>query len=229
MKQMRGYSDKIRKYKGTDILFFSILVLSVLAMIFNFLEIQEYILLSLNAVTTKFTFYTFITSLFVDPINPLDPFFFFSIMFIFIMLYFTYKITRFIEMGMGKRFLFKLFFVSGFFSIVFYILLRLALLWYYPIDDPLYLDGVGLLWGGIYGLITFTIFPSMNRETKAYLTLVRFRMSGKSFLFLIIFFRLFIGLIYGLFYSYLYFLFYLPELGGILGSYIVYKYRIFTK
>ncbi len=229
MKQMQGYSDKIRKYKATDILFFFILFFSVLSIIFTALGIPEYLLLSLNAVATKFTFHTFITSLFIDPINPNDFFFFFSIMFIFIMLYFTYKITRFIEIGMGKRFIFKLYFISGFFSILFYILLRLALILYYPLDDPLYLDGVGLLWGGIYGLITFTIFPSMNRETQAYLTMVRVRMSGKSFLFLIIFFRVFIGLIYGLSINLLYFLFYLPELGGIIGSYVVYKYRIFTK
>lgn len=229
LKQMRGYSDKRSQYKATDILFFLIISLSILAMIFSFFGLGEYLFLSLNAVVTKFTFHTFITSLFIDYFNPLDPFFFFSIIFIFIMLYFTYKLSRFLEMGMGKKFIVKLFLISGFFSIVFYILLRLALLAYYPIDDPSYLDGVGLLWGGIYGLITFAIFPSMNRETSGYLTLVRFRMSGKSFLFMIIFIRAFFGLIYGLTISLLYFLLYLPELGGILGSYIVYRYRIFTK
>jgi len=229
LRQMRGYSDKISQYKATDILFFLIISLSILAVIFSLSNLGEYLFLSLNAVATKFTLHTFITSLFIDKFNPYDPFFFFSIIFIFIMLFFTYKITRFIEMGMGKKFIVKLFLISGFFSIVFYILLRLALLAYYPIDDPLYLDGVGLLWGGIYGLITFTIFPSMNRETSAYLTFVRFRMTGKSFLFMIIFIRVFFGLIYGLSISPLYFLFYLPELGGILGSYVVYKYRIFTK
>ena len=229
VRQMRGYSDKIRQYKATDILFFLIISLSILAVIFSFLGIGEYLFLSLNAVATKFTFHTFITSLFIDYFNPLDPFFFFSIIFIFIMLYFTYKLARFLEMGMGKKFIVQLFLISGFFSIVFYILLRLALIAYYPIVNNEFADGVGLLWGGIFGLITFTIFPSMNRETSAYLTLVRVRMTGKSFLFMIIFIRLFFGLIYGLFYSYLYFLLYLPELGGILGSYIVYRYRIFTK
>jgi len=226
---MQGYSDKISQYKATDILFFLIISLSIVAVILSFLGLGEYLFLSLNAVATKYTFHTFITSLFIDYFNPLDPFFFFSMIFIFIMLYFTYKLSKFIEMGMGKKFIVKLYLISGFFSIVFYILLRLALLAYYPILNNEFADGVGLLWGGIYGLITFTIFPSINRETSAYLTFVRMRMTGKSFLFMIIFIRAFFGLIYGLFYSYLYFLLYLPELGGILGSYIVYRYRIFTK
>lgn len=229
MKQMRGYSDSVRKYRVSDILIYIIISLSILSIIFTYLGLGEYLYLSLNAVATKFTFHTFITSLFITYYNPYDLFFFFSMMLLFFMLYFTHKISRFLEMAMGKKFIIKLFLISGFFSIIFYVLLRLALILYYPIDDTLYADSVGLLWGGIYGLITFTIFPSMNRETSAYLTFVRVRMTGKSFLFCIIFIRVFFGLIYGLTYSLLSFLFYLPELGGILGSYIVYKYRIFTK
>ncbi len=226
---MRGYSDNVRKYRVSDILMFIIISLSILSIILTYFGVGEYLYLSLNAIVTKFTFYTFITSLFITYYNPYDPFFFFSMMLLFFMLYFTYKMSRFLEMGMGKKFIAKLFLISGFFSVIIYILLRLALLAYYPIVNNEFADGVGLLWGGIYGLITFTIFPSMKRETSAYLTLVRVRMTGKSFLFCIIFIRVFFGLMYGLTISLLYFLFYLPELGGILGSYIVYRYRVFSK
>jgi len=223
---MRGYSDNVRKYRVSDILMFIIISLSILSIILTYFGVGEYLYLSLNAIVTKFTFYTFITSLFITYYNPYDPFFFFSMMILFFMLYFTHKMSRFLEMGMGKKFIVKLFLISGFFSVIIYILLRLALLAYYPIYDTQYLDGVGLLWGGIYGLITFTIFPSMKRETSAF---VRVRMTGKSFLFCIIFIRVFFGLMYGLYYSYLNFLFYIPELGGILGSYIVFRYRFFSK
>jgi hypothetical protein len=144
------------------------------------------------------------------------------------MYYFTYKLAKFIEMANGAKFLVKLFLFSGLFSMVFYFIIRFALIGYYPVIFNSYLDAVGLVWGGIYGIISFTIFPSINRETTAMLTFVRMRMTGKSFLFILIFIRLFFGLIYGL-YEPLYILFYLPELGGILAAYIAFKYRIFSR
>ena len=224
------------QYQGTNVIFILIISLTIMAMFFSFYGLGEYLYLSLNALATKFTFHTLFTSIFIDPINPNDPFFFFSLMFIFIMLFFTSKIAKLIEMARGTKFLVFLFLISGFFSIIFYFLLRLALIVYYPIFGSFlnwggfkFLDGVGLVWGGIYGVITYTIFPSLNRETSALVTFVRVRMTGKSFLYMIIIFRLFFGLLYGFTYDFLYFLYYLPELGGILGSYVVYKYRLLSK
>ena len=227
-RSSRRFDRTTSQFQGTKVIFILIIVLTILAMFFAFYGLREYFYLSLNALATKFTFHTLFTSIFIDQINPYDPFFFFSLMFIFIMLYFTNKIAKIIEMARGTKFLVYLFLISGFFSIIFYFLLRLALILYYPISDPLFLDGVGLVWGGIYGVITYTIFPSLNRETSALVTFVRVRMTGKAFLYMIIVFRLFFGLLYGFTYGFLNFLYYLPELGGILGSYIVYKYRLFS-
>lgn len=227
LKQLRGYSDTARRYQGTDIIFLLLISLTVMAMIFVYFGLGEWMYLSLNALATKFTFHTLFTSIFIDRINPYDPFFFFALFFVFIMLYFTYKITKLIEMANGMKFVIKLFLFSGFFAIIFYFLLRVALISYYPIYINSFRDSVGLLWGGIYGLISFIIFPTIDREKSALLAFVRVRMTGKAFLYMIILIRLLFGLIYGLTYDLLFFLVYLPELGGILGSYLVYKYKIF--
>ncbi|MFW9826357.1 MAG: AN1-type zinc finger domain-containing protein [Candidatus Thorarchaeota archaeon] len=227
-KQTRAFSSQFLRFKGTNTIFLLIIIFSILGVIFTISGIGEYILFSLNSIATKFTYYTFFTALFIDPMNPLDPFFFFFIFFILIMYYFTYKLAKFIEMANGAKFLVKLFLLSGLFSMLFYFILRIALIAYYPVDYNSFFDAVGLVWGGIYGIISFTIFPSINRETTAMLTFIRMRMTGKSFLFILIFIRLFFGLIYGI-YEPLYILFYLPELGGILAAYLVYKYRIFSR
>ena len=140
--------------------------------------------------------------------------------------------ARNIELSYGPSFLIKLFIISGLFSALLYILLRISLLGIYPFNEPIpvgsvYISGVyiGLAWGGIYGLLSYIIFPMMRREVRAFIPM---RMSGRSFLITLIIIRLMFGLIYafsGLFYL----LIYLPELGGILGSYLVYKYNFIKK
>jgi len=229
VKLYRRYPSNRKEFQGIKLLLLLIVIFSIIAIIFRVYSIDEYMLLSLNAIVYKFTFHTIITSLFIYPINPFDSFFFFSILFIFIMFYLAYIMGKLIERVFGHKFLFKLFLFSGFISILFYLLLRVALISYLPILNILYYDGVGLVWGGLFGLFTFTIFPAMNQKLTAYLTIIPVRMSGKSFLIVIILFRLIPGLFYGLAYSPVYFLFYIPELGGILGSYLVYKYNLFRE
>jgi hypothetical protein len=53
-------------------------------------------------------------------------------------------------------------------------------------------------------------------------------MSGRSFLFIIIIFRIFPVVLFAWFAPY-YVIFYLPELGGVLGAYIVFKYQFTIK
>ena len=139
--------------------------------------------------------------------------------------------ARNIEFSYGPSFLIKLFIISGLFSAMFYVLLRLSMLGLYPFNEPILVGPdeifvyVGLAWGGIYGLISYIIFPMMRPEVRA---IIPMRMSGRSFLIIIVSIRLIFGLFYafsGLFYL----LIYLPELGGILGSYLVYKYNFIKK
>jgi hypothetical protein len=227
LKKQKRSLIQSTQYLGAKILIIMIISFTILGLIFYANNIEEYVYLSLNALVSKYTFYTLITSLFIDPINIFNPFFMFTIILIFIMLFFTYMIARIIEMSKGTKFLFQLFFFSGIFSIVFYFLLRFALISYYPIELTFY-DGVGLVWGGIYGIISYSIFPAMQRNLTGLVAIIPIRMKGRSFLLIIILFRLIPGLLYGIFEP-IYFLFYLPELGGILGSYLVFKYQLFTR
>ena len=229
VKLYRKYPSNKTEFQGIKLLLLLIVICSIIAIIFRVYDIDEYIFFSLNAIIYRFTFHTFITSLFIYPINPFDSFFFFSILLIAIMFYLAYIMGKLIERVFGKKFLFKLFLFSGFISILFYLLLRVALIYYLPILNTFFFDGVGLVWGGLFGLFTFTIFPAMNQKLTAFLTIIPVRMSGKSFLLIIILFRLIPGLYYGLAISPIYFLFYIPELGGILGSYLVYKYNLFSE
>jgi len=226
-KQMSRFSSKRSQYQGIKVLLLLIVSFSTVAIIFRSLGLEEYVFLSLNAIIFKFTYHTFITSLFIYSINPFDYFFFFSMILIFIIFYFAYLMGKMVETAFGTKFLVKLFLFSGFVSIMFYIILRLGIAFYYPLDSLTNFDSVGLVWGGLYGLFTFTIFPAMNQRLTARVVIIPIRMSGKSFLLMIILFRLIPGLLYGLSGSFLYFLYYLPELGGVLGSYLVYKYRLF--
>ena len=123
-----------------------------------------------------------------------------------------------IEIGYGTWFLFRLYLISTIFSAFLYILLRLTLIGLFPIE--LYFFPMGFAWGGILGLISYSLFPMMNQEITALMVIIPMRMRGRSFLYIIILLRLFPLLI-----NPLYFIYYLPDLGGILGSYLLYKYQ----
>ncbi|MFW9937949.1 MAG: hypothetical protein ACFFD5_09890, partial [Candidatus Thorarchaeota archaeon] len=76
----------------------------------------------------------------------------------------------------------------------------------------------------ILGLISYSIFPAMNREITALMYFFPIRLKGKTFLYIIILIRLIPGLLLALFAPF-YLWMYLPDLGGILGAYIVFKYQ----
>lgn len=209
----RPYPRKTQ-YLGTKVLFFLIFLFSIVALVFYSYGIPEYIYLSLNGLVYKYTFHTFVTALFVSSGD------FFGLFFLIIMLFLLYFMSRNIEVSHGTKFLIKLYIISSLFSALFYILLRLSLISYIPLEYPY--DLVGLAWGGILGLLSYSLFPIMNREITALMYFLPIRMKGRSFLIIIILFRLIPGLIFA-FYDPIAIIFYLPELGGVLGAYIVYR------
>jgi len=221
-----GKSQKLStRYNYTKVLFALIIIISITALFFDYYGISQFIYLNIDNVVTEFTIHTFLTSLFISTssLGVSDIGAIFSLFFLFFMLFFLYFMARNIENRFGASFLIKLFIISGLFSALFYILLRLSMLAIYPLDSlPVY---IGLAWGGLYGLISYIIFPMMSREMRAYMTFIPMRMSGRSFLITIISIRLMFGLLYAL-YSLAYLLIYLPELGGILGAYVVFRYKI---
>jgi membrane associated rhomboid family serine protease len=228
-KTLRVYGKSQRattRYNYTKVLFALIIIISITALFFDSYGISQYIYLSFDKVLSEFTVHTFLTSLFISTSSFGDSNFgaIINIFFLFFMLFFLYFIARNIEYSYGAPFLIKLFIISGLFSALFYILLRLSLLGILPLDDPIQIY-VGLAWGGLYGIISYIIFPMMSRKVRAFMTFIPMRMSGRSFLITIVSIRLMFGLLYA-FISPVYILFYFPELGGILGSYLVFKYKI---
>ncbi|MFW9942057.1 MAG: hypothetical protein ACFFFT_13520 [Candidatus Thorarchaeota archaeon] len=225
-----GKSQKATtKYNYTKVLFALIIIISITALVFDSYGISQYIYLSFDKVLSEFTVHTFLTSLFISTSSFGYSNFggIINIFFLFFMLFFLYFIARNIEYSYGASFLMKLYIISGLFSALFYILLRLSLLGILPLDDPTQIY-VGLAWGGLYGIISYIIFPMMSRKVRAFMTFVPMRMSGRSFLITIVAIRLMFGLLYALV-SPVYILFYFPELGGILGSYLLFKYKILKR
>ncbi|MGB5909997.1 MAG: zinc finger AN1 domain-containing stress-associated protein, partial [Promethearchaeia archaeon] len=143
------------RIKGTKILIGLIVIISIMGLIF-----PEYFNFSLHSLIFDFMFHTILTSLFISSPGDLFGFFFF-----FIMLLFLYFISRGIELAYGTSFLIKLFLISGISSLLFYTLLRLSLISMYPLE--FYAFYVGFAWGGIYGLLSYMIFPNANKQITA--------------------------------------------------------------
>jgi len=165
-------------------------------------------------------YHTFFTALFISSYDIIGLFF------LFIMLFIFYFMARTIESIHGTKFIIKLYIICSLFSAFVYVLLRLLFISIYPIDSvPLY---VGLAWGGLLGLLSYSLFPMMNRKITALMYFLPIRMRGRSLLFIIVLFRLIPVFFYVWYWPY-YVVLYLPELGGILGAYIVYRYQFLRR
>jgi len=210
--------SRTTRYKGTKLLVWLVTIISIIALVFQFYGLPQYIYLSLNGLIFNFTFHTFLTALFVAETSIIWIFFFF------IMLIFLYMIARNIELVHGTKYMIKLYFICTLFSALFYILLRLALSGLPGLSVYFGGDYVGFAWGGILGLIAYSIYPIMNREVTSLMMFIPIRMKGRTLLAIIILIRLLPGLFLALI-SPIYLWVYLPDLGGVLGSYLVYKYQ----
>ena len=216
-KSSQKQYTKPTQFTGTKTLFLIIIIFSIVGIFFSLNKLPQYMYLSVHSLIFEFTYHTFITSLFTSEVD------FFGFFFLIIMLMFLYFMARTIEASKGSKFLFMLYIVSSLFSALFYIILRLSLHFYIPIE--LFPVFVGFAWGGILGLLSYSIFPIMNQQITAMMYFLPIKLKGKSFLYIIILFRLLPGLLFA-FSSPLYLLFYLPDLGGILGAYIVYRTQL---
>jgi membrane associated rhomboid family serine protease len=217
-RTLRSYQrpyERASQYLGTKTLFIMIIVFSIVSLFFLYYGILEYYEFSLNGLIYKFAYHTFFTSLFVSSGDIL------SLFFLFIMLFILYFMARNIESSLGTKFLIKLYVVSCLFTALFYTLLRISLISIYPLTTPI---PVGLAWGGILGLLSYSLFPIMNRKITALMYFLPIRMNGRTFLLIIIILRLF-PVIFFVWTDPYVILLYIPELGGILGAYIVYRYQ----
>jgi hypothetical protein len=205
-------------FPATKTLLILIILTSIIASILLNVGLGPYIFFSLFGLYNNFAIYTIITSLFITSFDIFSFAFFIEIFFMIIMLFFTYLLSRSIEIGLGSWFLVKLYIISGLFSALFYTLLRFTIISIFPIQ--FYFFPIGFAWGGILGLISYSLYPMMNQEITALMVIIPMRMKGRSFLLVIILMRLFPLIFYPG-----YFIYYLPDLGGILGSYLLFKYQ----
>jgi hypothetical protein len=205
-------------FPATKSLLLLIITISIIGSILYNYGLGSYIFFSLYGLYNNFAFHTILTSLFITNFDIFSFAFFIEIFFMVIMLFFTYLLSRSIEIALGSWFLIKLYLISTLFSVLFYTLLRLTLIAVAPIQSFALLKGFA--WGGILGLISYSLFPVMNQEITALMMIIPMRMKGRSFLIIIILLRLFPLLI-----DPLAFWFYLPDLGGILGAYLLFKYQ----
>ena len=216
IKLYKSYNFKPTQNKGTNILIITILVMSIASFIINplFLTLSRHSFLD-------FWLWTFITSVFVSYISDIFGFFFLIIIIIFF-----YMIIKNIERAFGTKFLLRLYLTCALFSgLVYFILWIILEMFLMPSGFLLFPIPYGLASGALLGVICFTIFMNWNREMTFLIFFMPIRLKGKT----IITFLILIKLIPGLLFAFNYppvLLIYLPDLGGLLASYLVYNYKM---
>jgi hypothetical protein len=199
--------------KGTNYIIIAIVAFSIVA-----LFLPLYLCLSLYGLFQLY-FWIIFTSMFISYSSD-----YVGLFFLLILIFFLYNISKTIEQRFGTRFLLYLYTFCAAFTALFYILIRLALASLYPINytNVVY---IGLATGSMLGLISFIVYFNPDNEMLFLCFFIPVKMKGKTLLIVLILFRLLPGLLFGLIVHPLYFAIYFPDLGGILGSYLVYYSR----
>lgn len=211
IKLYKSYNSKRIKKNVTLYLLIIISVMSIVSMVApNYLALSAYSFLD-------FRLWTFATSIFVNFIYD-----FFGLIFLFILMFFFYMLIKNIEQAFGAKFLIRLYLICAFFSGLVYLILWLilALSLGFIISIP-----YGLASGALLGVICFTIYINWNRQMTFLIFFMPIRMRGKTIIAFLILLKLVPGLLFAIDYPPA-LLIYLPDLGGILASFLVYNYKI---
>ncbi|TFF87188.1 MAG: rhomboid family intramembrane serine protease [Promethearchaeota archaeon] len=211
IKTIRDF-ENYRDYqsKGSMFLIISILILSLAAFVYPlYLTLSSLSFLDL-------WWWTFITSLFVSYSQD-----FFGLFFLFILIILFYVMIKNLERTFGTKFLLTLYLISGFLTGLFYVLLWLAL---EPFYSGIILVPVGLASGALLGVICFMVFLNLDREMMFLLVIIPVRMKGRTIIAFLVLLRVVPGLLFAIG-NPLYLLVYMPPLGGVLASYLVYAFK----
>jgi len=211
IKDFENYRES--QAKGTTYLILLIFVLSLVTFIYPlYLTLSSLSFLNL-------WIWTFITSFFVSYTQDL-----FGLFFLIILIILFYVMIKNLERTFGTKFLLKLYFICGFLTGLSYVLLWLAL-------QPFYMGAVivpiGLASGALLGVISFMIFLNINREMTFLMFFIPIRMKGRTIIIFLVLLNLIPGLLLAIG-NPLYLLVYLPDLGGVLASYLVYLFKYKT-
>ena len=215
LKLYKSYNSKLSQNNGTKILIIVIIVLSIASLVINplFLTLSRLSFLD-------FWLWTFVTSVFVSYISDL-----FGLFFLFIIILFFYMIIKNIEQAFGTKFLLRLYLacalLSGLVYFILWIIVEMLLL---PPGFGIIVP-YGLASGALLGVICFMIFINWNRQMTFLIFFMPIRMRGKTIIILLILIKLIPGLLFAIDYPPA-LIIYLPDLGGILASYLVYNYKL---
>ena len=212
IKLYKSYNSKPTQNVGTKGLIIAILVLSIMGMVINplYLALSRFSFLD-------FWLWTFVTSIFVNYTSD-----FFGLFFLVIIILFFYMIIKNIERAFGTKFLLRLYLACALFSGLVYFTLWIILEMF---SGFIIIIPYGLASGALLGVICFTIFINWNREMTFLIFFMPIRLKGKTIITFLILMKLIPGLLFGIS-SPPFLLFYLPDLGGLLASYLVYNYKM---
>ena len=195
--------------------------LIALIFIFSLVTFINPLILTLSSLSfLDLWLWTLLTSFFVSYTQD-----FFGLFFLIILIILFYMMIKNLERTFGTKFLLKLYFVSGFITGLFYVLLWLFLQIF---SFGIIVVPIGLASGALLGVICFMIFLNINREMTFLMFFIPIRLKGRT----IIIFLILLNLIPGLLLAIgdpLFLLVYLPDLGGIFASYLVYFFKFKVK
>jgi len=213
-KLYKSYNFEPNQNKGTKILIIAIIVLSIVSIAYPwFLTLSRFSFLN-------FWLWTFVTSVFVSYISDL-----FGLFFLFILILFFYMIIKNIEKAFGTKFLLRLYLTCALFSgLVYFILWIILEIFLIPPGFGIIIP-YGLASGALLGVICFMIFINWNRQMTFLIFFMPIRMKGKTIIIVLILIKLIPGILFAIDYPPA-LLIYLPDLGGILASYLVYNYKL---
>ena len=210
IKLYNNYSAQPLQKNITLYLLITISIMSIASMAFPYiLALSSYSFLD-------FWLWTFITSIFVNYIYDI-----FGLIFLFILMIFFYILIKNIEQAFGTKFLIRLYLISALFSGLVYFILWLTFIPFGFIVGIPY----GLASGALLGVICFTIYLNWNRRMTFLFFFMPIRMKGKTIIAFLILIKVIPGLLFAIDTPPV-LLIYLPDLGGILASFIVYNYKI---
>ncbi len=172
---------------GTNFIVIALVIMSIIAIF-----LPQYLNLSGYGVLNYY-YHTFFTALFIISAEG-----FFGIFFLFIMIFFLYNMAKTIEQMYGTKLLLGLYIFCGLLAGLIFLLFRFLLVPLYTLNknDSIYYS-IGLGWSEILGIISFLIFPNLNRKFTLIDFFIPIRMSGKILLIFLVLIRLIKGLILG--------------------------------
>jgi membrane associated rhomboid family serine protease len=214
IKLYKSYNSLRTNKNLTLYLLITITIMSIASLVFPYeLSLSGYSFLD-------FWLWTFFTSIFVN-----YPYGFFGLIFLFILLIFFYMLIKNIEQAFGTKFLIQLYLICALFSGLVYLALWLILEIFLIPLGMIAIVPYGLASGALLGVICFTIYMNWNRRMIFLFFFMPIRMKGKTIITILILMKIVPGLLFAIGDPAI-LLMYLPDLGGILASFIVYNYKM---